>query len=107
MPNTAQTKIGYTPPACILIKQVGTLTSAVDLVSLELGSNQGAGGAITGAYTGSVDFYISCDGGVTYERTNALWTPAGSSGTPRVVDSVGSSSSGFFQFLNLAGATHV
>jgi hypothetical protein len=85
----------------------GTLTSGSDLVSAPLGVAQGAGGIITGAYSGSVDFYISCDGGVTYERTVVLFTPAGSSGTPRVVDSIGSSTAGFFQFLPLAGVTHV
>jgi hypothetical protein len=94
-------------PVLGLVTLKGTLIDANEVLSLPMQGFQGAGGLITGTYTGSVDFYVSCDGGVTFERTVVLWTPAGSSGTPREVDSVGSSSAGFFQFQYVAGVTHV
>jgi hypothetical protein len=84
----------------------GTLNSNAATVTLPVQGFAGAGGTISGSYSGSIDFFLSTDGGNTYQRTLALVTLNGSNSS-RVQDSVGSNTACNFQIIDLGGASHV
>ena len=58
----------------------------------------------------AVDFLVSCDGGNNFARTLVLYQTGfgtGGGNNYRVADSVASTNNVTFQFLDLAGVTHV
>ena len=84
----------------------GNLADGTTRVILPVQGYAGAGGTISGSYNASVDFFVSTDNQVTWQRAS-VWYTSNTSSYSRVMDSTGSSSVGTFQFLNLAGVSHV
>ncbi|HEV3262148.1 MAG TPA: hypothetical protein VG013_35175 [Gemmataceae bacterium] len=97
-PNSSTASVG--PPD---VTATASLKDTTRMFSLPVQGFQGASCVLNGTWKANVDFWISCDGGRTWQRAMVYWEQLAG----RIVDSAGAGDNGTYRWVDLGGATHV